>query len=195
MPLVLASSSPYRRELLKRLGVPFDVASPDVDETPRLAEKPPALVARLSEAKARAVSHSHPQSLIIGSDQVASNDGTTILAKPGSEERACEQLESMAGGTTTLYTGLCLMNAATGTTHRHVETTRIAFRALSRAQIGNYVRRDHPLDCAGSFRVEGLGVALMRRIDGEDPNAIVGLPLMRLVEFLELEGVDVLGGP
>jgi MAF protein len=192
--LVLASTSPYRRTLLERLGLPFVIASPQVDESGRPDESPEALVMRLAEAKAHAVGAVYPQALVIGSDQVAVIDGA-ILGKPGSRERAMEQLTLASGKTVVFYTGLCLFNAASGRAQTVCEPFRVAFRRLAPAQIAGYVDRERPFDCAGSFKSEGLGIALFERLGGGDPNALVGLPLIRLVGLLEAEGVDVLAGP
>ena len=192
--IVLASTSPYRRALLERLRLPFATASPLVDESRNAGESPRALVMRLAEIKARAVAGSHPQALIIGSDQVAVIDDD-ILGKPGSREQAIDQLTRASGTTVTFFTGLCLLNAATGQASTVCEPFRVRFRHLTAAQIVAYVDREQPFDCAGSFKSEGLGIALFERLVGEDPNALIGLPLIRLVELLQAEGVDVLAGP
>jgi len=190
-PLVLASTSPYRRALLGRLGLTFTTASPEVDET-RIADEPAqALVTRLAEAKARAVAPAQPEALIIGSDQVAVIDGR-VLGKPGNRETAIAQLERASGKTATFHTGLCLLNAATGRARTVNEPFRVHFRNLTPDQIAGYVDREKPYDCAGSFKSEGLGIALFARLDGDDPNALIGLPLIRLVELLQAEGLDVL---
>lgn len=186
--LVLASTSPFRRELLGRLGLPFEVAAPNVDEARRPSESPLALVLRLSEAKARAIAPSFPESLIIGSDQVAVVDGE-ILGKPGNRERAIAQLTRAAGRRVTFLTGLSLVDAASGRAHTLCEPFHVHFRALDPAQIARYVDREQPFNCAGSFKSEGYGITLFQRLEGDDPNALVGLPLIRLVELLDREGV------
>jgi septum formation protein len=192
--LVLASTSPYRRALLDRLGLPFTTAAPLVDESRNAGESPEALVMRLAETKARAVAGSYPQALIIGSDQVAVIDDD-ILGKPGSREPAIEQLTRASGKTVVFCTGLCLLNTATGRARTVCEPFRVRFRRLTPAQIAGYVDRERPFNCAGSFKSEGLGIALFEQLDGEDPNALIGLPLIRLVELLQAEGVDILAGP
>jgi len=189
--LVLASTSPYRSALLGRLGLDFTTAAPQVDERPRPGEPPQVLVLRLAEAKARAVAHDHPESLIIGSDQVACIDDR-ILGKPGNRERAVAQLERASGRCVTFQTGLCLLNAATGRAQAVVEPFRVHFRPLTRARIEAYLDREEPYNCAGSFKSEGLGVALFERLEGEDPSALIGLPLIRLVTLLASEGLDPL---
>ena len=190
MQLVLASSSPYRRELLARLALPFDVIVPEIDETPRPDETPTALVERLAVAKARAVVARAPSALIIGSDQVAVYDGA-IVGKPHTHENAVRQLRTAAGKTVMLYTGLALINAATGRVQSEVIPFAVTFRPLTEAQIESYLRKEQPYGCAGSVRSEGLGIALLERFAGDDPNALIGLPLIRLVRMLENEGVGV----
>ena len=189
--LVLASTSPFRRELLQRLGLPFVAVAPRVDETRRPGELPEALVERLAESKARAVAADFPQALIIGSDQVACVAGE-ILGKPGNRERALAQLTRAAGQAVVFHTGLCLLNSATGRAQVVREPFQVHFRSLTPAQIAGYVDREEPFQCAGSFKSEGLGIALFERLEGEDPSALVGLPLIRLVALLAAEGVDVL---
>lgn len=191
MKLILASSSPYRRELLQRLRIPFEIVNPDVDETPCAGESPQTLVERLAIAKAQAVAGQHPDALVIGSDQVAVYDGT-IVGKPLTHARAAEQLRRASGKTVTLYTGLALINAANGHIQRKVIPFRVMFRALSDDQIENYLRKEQPYHCAGSVKSEGLGIALIERFDGDDPNALIGLPLIDLVRMLEHEGMSVL---
>ncbi len=192
--LVLASTSPFRRELLERLGLPCLNAAPPVAASRRPGESPETLVTRLAEAKARAVAMAFPEALVIGSDQVACVDGE-ILGKPGGRERALAQLTRAAGKEVVFHTGLCLLNSATGQAHVVREPFRVHFRPLTQAQIAGYVDREKPFNCAGSFKSEGLGIALFERLEGNDPNALVGLPLIRLVAMLEAEGVDVLGTP
>ena len=193
-PLILASTSPFRRELLARLGIPFGTASPGVDESHLPGESPRELVMRLAEAKARAAAADHPDALIIGSDQVACIDDL-VLGKPGNRDAALEQLTRASGREVVFYTGLCLHNAASGRSQILCEPFRVRFRNLARAQIEGYLDRERPFNCAGSFKSEGLGIALFERLDGEDPNALIGLPLIRLVTMLAEEGVDPLSGP
>lgn len=188
--LILASSSPFRRELLARLMIPFEVVAPEVDETARPGELPQALVERLAIAKAQAVAAKHPQALIIGSDQVAVHAGE-IVGKPITHERAVAQLKTASGKTVTLYTGLALINSATGRVQSEVVPYRVLFRSLSDAQIENYLRKEQPYHCAGSVKSEGLGVALLERFEGEDPATLIGLPLIRLIRMLEHEGLTV----
>lgn len=190
-PLVLASRSRFRRSLLERLGIGFTAMAPEVDETPMPGESPSDLVLRLAEEKARAGGVSCPDSLVIGSDQVACIDGE-VLGKPGGHARAIAQLTRCAGRAVVFYTGLCLLNGITGRAQTHCEPFRVHFRALSHRQIAGYVDRERPFDCAGSFKAEGLGIALFERLEGDDPNALIGLPLIRLVSMLEAEGIDPL---
>ena len=188
--LVLASTSPFRRELLARLQVPFSIGDPEVDERRRPDEPPIDLVQRLAEAKARAVGERHPDTLVIGSDQVACVDGR-ILGKPGTRENALRQLREASGRCVTFYTGLCLLNTASGRAQVGCEPFRVHFRALDDAQIGRYLDAEQPYNCAGSFKSEGLGISLFERLEGDDPNALVGLPLIRLVAMLAAEGVAI----
>ena len=186
-PLVLASTSPFRRELLTRLNIHFDTAAPDVDESPRQGESPDALVRRLSEAKARAVGASC-SGLIIGSDQVATT-GTDILGKPGTHERATAQLRQLSGKTVTFQTGLCLLDSGSGELQLDVVPFRVVFRQLDGERIERYLQHEQPYNCAGSFKSEGLGITLFERMDGEDPSALIGLPLIRLTSMLTQAGV------
>lgn len=188
--IILASSSPYRRELLARLGLPFTVQSPDVDESPRPGETPQALVERLAIAKAQAVAAQAGNALVIGSDQVAVQAGG-IVGKPGDHATAVRQLRAASGSRVTLYTGLALVNAATGAVHSEVVPFATVFRPLSEVQIENYLRKEQPYNCAGSLKSEGLGIALLERFEGDDPSALIGLPLIRLVRMLEREGVSI----
>ena len=189
--LVLASTSPYRRTLLERLGIPFETAAPDTDESPLENESPSALVARLSEAKARAIAPQFSNALIIGSDQVAVLN-EQILGKPGNHENAVQQLQAASGHRVDFLTGLCLLN--TQTQHCHVEVVpfSVVFRPLSDAQIEQYLLKDKPYNCAGSFKSEGLGISLFEKMEGDDPNALIGLPLIALITMLAREGVNVL---
>jgi len=189
--LILASTSPYRRELLGRLGLPFEVANPQTDESPIPGESPEAMALRLAEAKARAVIGSHGNALIIGSDQVATVDGK-IYGKPGNHERAVEQLRALSGKTVNFFTGLCLLNAATGEADVLGVPMLVTFRQLSDAEIESYLRREPAYNCAGSAKSEGLGIALLQSMRGDDPNALVGLPLIALCDMLRRQGVAVL---
>jgi len=188
--LILASSSTYRQTLLERLGLPFTSVAPDIDETPLPGESPRALVARLSEQKARVVAETHPDALIIGSDQVSVRDGE-IIGKPHTHARAIEQLRASSGRQIDFLTGLCLLNAATDTAHVVIEPFSVRFRPLSDDAIERYLRADTPYDCAGSFKLEGRGITLFSALDGRDPNALIGLPLIALVDLLQREGVAV----
>lgn len=191
-PLVLASTSPYRHALLTRLGLTFTTASPDVDEIRRPDEPPQVLVLRLAEAKARAVVQAHPEALIIGSDQVACLDNI-VLGKPHDRDAAIDQLERASGRTVLFQTGLCLLDARSGQAQTLVEPFLVHFRHLTRLQIEGYLDREQPYDCAGSFKSEGLGIALFERLEGEDPNTLIGLPMIRLISLLESGGVFPLG--
>lgn len=189
--LVLASTSPFRRELLERLGLPFSTCAPDVDETPLPGESPAAMVARLARAKAEAVRDRFPDALIIGSDQCAELDGK-ILGKPGNHERAVAQLSAASGRSVAFHTGLCLLDTGSGERQEAVEPFRVHFRTLGREEIEDYVRREQPYGCAGSFKSEGLGIALFERMEGDDPTALIGLPLIRLCRMLVHIGMPVL---
>lgn len=189
--LVLGSTSPFRREILQKLGLPFETAAPDIDESAKDNETPEQLVARLAEAKAREVAKEFPNALIIGSDQVAINEGE-ILGKPHTHERAIEQLQNASGKTVRFLTGLCLYNSATDHVQCEVVPFNVVFRELKLEQIENYLQREQPYKCAGSFKSEALGITLFERLEGEDPNTLIGLPLIRLVRMLEKEGMQVL---
>jgi len=191
MKLILASSSPYRRELLERLKTPFEVIAPDVDETPRSGETPSAMVERLSIEKAQKIAGGRPGTLVIGSDQVAVYNGA-VVGKPHSHDKAVEQLRSASGRAVTLFTGLALVNADTRRVQIEVIPYRVTFRTLSDAQIESYLRKEQPYSCAGSVRSEGLGIALLERFEGDDPNTLIGLPLIRLVRMLENEGLKII---
>ena len=188
--IVLGSSSAYRRQLLERLGLEFITASPEIDESPRLDETPENLVVRLAESKARAVAQDFPESLIIGSDQVACIK-ESILGKPGSRSAAITQLSAASGRKVTFLTGLCLLNTSTGISQSLCEPFHVHFRRLDSRQIERYLDHEKPFDCAGSFKSEGLGIALFERLEGNDPNALVGLPLIRLIKLLANEGVEI----
>ena len=190
LPLLLASSSVYRRDLLTRLRLPFSCSSPDIDESHRPGETAVELVKRLSLEKARALAHSHPNHLIIGSDQVAVLDGR-IIGKPHTHDKAHQQLMSASGASVSFLTGLTLLNSQT----EHYQVDCIPFtvhmRPLKTEQIERYLLAEQPYDCAGSFKAEGLGVSLFQRTEGDDATSLVGLPLIRLVDMLLAEGVDI----
>lgn len=190
--VVLASTSKYRRELLERLGMPFECANPQVDEAPRRDEAPSATALRLAEAKARAVAIRFPDALIIGSDQVASCDGAR-LDKPGNHPNAVRQLTLVSGKTASFDTAVVLFDTKTQTLGARVVPCRVTFRTLDAGQIERYLRLEQPYDCAGSAKAEGLGIALIARIDTQDPTALIGLPLIALGELLRDAGFDVLG--
>lgn len=190
LPLILASSSPYRRELLARLHLPFDWASPDIDER-RLADEPAIdLVKRLAREKARALADRHPAHLIIGSDQVAVL-GEQILGKPHTFDKACEQLLAASGNHVTFLTGVALLNSATGECQVDCVPFSVYMRDLDLPRIERYLRLEQPYDCAGSFKCEGLGVSLFQSTHGCDATSLIGLPLIRLVDMLIKEGVNV----
>ncbi len=191
LPIILASGSPYRRRLLEQLGLAFEWASPDTDETALPAETPEMLVQRLAHAKAKALALRYPQHLIIGSDQAASFD-SRILGKPGHIDNARRQLQACRGQRVEFVTGLCLLNSHTKQHDTVVERFSVVFRDLTDEQIERYLEREQPFDCAGSFKVEGLGIALFERLEGDDPNALIGLPLIRLVTLLERAGAAVI---
>ena len=193
--LILASCSRYRRELLERLGLPFGVLNPDIDETPHPDETAEALVIRLAAAKAARIAAVRPEAIIIASDQVAVVDdpqGSAILGKPGGRAGAIAQLARLSGRRARFLTSLCVREPSGGQ-QIEAETTEVLFRTLSHREIAGYVDRDRPFDCAGSFRSEGLGIALFKRIEGNDPNALIGLPLIRLCHMLRRVGLDPLG--
>lgn len=189
--LILASSSPYRRELLQRLGLPFGVVAPEIDETPLPGEAPRKTALRLAQAKARKVAETYPEALIIGCDQVATLDDTQ-LGKPLTHDNAVRQLRLMRGRKVLFHSALCLHNAATGSTQAEDVVYEVRFRDLSDAQIENYLVREQPYHCAGSAKSEGLGIALIEWMRGDDPNALIGLPLIALVGMLQREGVSVI---
>jgi len=189
--LVLASTSQYRRMLLERLGLPFVAAAPDTDETPLDEEAPAATAFRLARAKAQSVASTHPNALIIGSDQVADCEGRAV-GKPGTRAAALAQLRALSGQTVVFHTGLALLDAATGACQVALVDVRSVFRHLSPAEIDAYVGREQPYDCAGSVRSEALGIALFERIESDDPTALIGLPLIQLTSMLRAAGVSVL---
>jgi septum formation protein len=189
--LVLGSTSPYRRELLQRLRIPFSVAAPDVDETPLTGEAPAALAMRLALAKARAVAAVFPQAVVIGSDQVADLDGMP-LGKPGTHERAVAQLRQMRGRTVIFQTAVAVICLASGFEQASLAAVKVRFRSLSDEAIENYLQTEQPYDCAGSAKSEGLGIALLESIDSDDPTALIGLPLIRTCQLIEAAGIRLL---
>lgn len=189
-PLILASSSRYRADLLRRLGLTFSQASPHIDESAQPNEAPEQLAKRLATEKARAIAREHPGSLVIGSDQVASLEGL-VLGKPGSVERAREQLTRCSGKTVHFHTGLCLVGPTLNEEICLVDTFTVYFRELSAAQIKRYVDQELPLDCAGSFKMEGLGISLFQKLEGKDPNTLIGLPLIDLIGLLNQRGIAI----
>jgi len=189
--LVLASTSIYRRELLERLQIPFQIASPDVDETPLPGESAKQTSWRLSRQKAHAVASHYPDALIIGSDQVALLDQQQI-GKPITHDNAVRQLIAMRGKTVIFYTALSLLNARSGDIQTEVAENRVSFRQLSDIEIENYLCKEQPYHCAGSAKSEGLGIALFSKMEGDDPNALIGLPLILLVGMLNKQGVTIL---
>ncbi len=191
-PLILGSTSKYRRELLQRLRVPFEVVSPNVDETPHIHETPHALAMRLALAKAQAVATLHPDAVVIGSDQVADLDGEP-LGKPGTHARAVLQLQKMRGQTVVFQTAVSVVCQAKGFAQTELAQIKVRFRDLSDAEIEAYLHAETPYDCAGSAKSEGLGIALLEAIDNDDPTALIGLPMIRTARLLRAAGVDVLG--
>lgn len=187
-PLILASTSPYRRELLERLQLPFETCAPETDETPLAGELPATTAERLSTAKAAAVATRYPDALIIGSDQVA-YCGTQRFGKPGSRDNARTQLRDLAGKTVVFHTGLCLLNSRTGRSHLRGIATEVRFRALSDTEIERYLDKENALNCAGSARSEALGISLLEWMKSDDPTALVGLPLIALADMLRAEGI------
>lgn len=192
--LILGSTSVYRRELLSRLRIPFDVQSPQVHETPLANETPRQLAQRLALAKARAVAARFPDCVVIGSDQVADLQGKA-LGKPGNFERALAQLQEMRGKTVVFQTALAVICEANGFCQQDVAEVKVKFRQLSDDEITNYLHAEEPYDCAGSAKSEGLGIALLESIDNDDPTALVGLPLIRTAAMLRAAGIPLLGQP
>ncbi|ERB66714.1 septum formation inhibitor Maf [Vibrio coralliilyticus] len=188
--LVLASTSPFRKQLLNKLSVPFETASPDCDETPFSDERPEDLVKRLAKEKAESC-HTNQPSLIIGSDQVCVIDGK-IIGKPLNRENAIQQLSRQSGKAIQFYTGLALHNTETNITDVKLDTFTVHFRQLTQQQISRYVEKEEPYYCAGSFKSEGLGIALFEKLEGKDPNTLVGLPLIDLIDMLETQGFSIL---
>jgi septum formation protein len=192
--LILASTSKYRRELLARLRLPFTCSAPGVDETGRSGERPIALATRLARAKAAAVALQHPDAWVIGSDQVAVRTGTLgelLLGKPGSEARCIEQLQACSGSTVSFLTAVALVRHNEHAVHEFLDTTQVIFRSLDQQTIARYVALEMPLDCAGGFKSEGLGISLCESIDSADPSALIGLPLIRLSALLRSVGFQL----
>jgi len=189
--LVLASTSPYRRELLERLGIPFEAVAPDFDEQIEQGIAPEELVRNLALGKALSLAAEFPDSVIIGSDQVFVVDGE-IVGKPGSPEKAFEQLRRMSGASHTFYTGLAVVDTASGINLTSCVPFTVTLRQLADDEIQNYIRRENPLNCAGSFMIEGLGIALMDKLEGTDFTSLIGLPLIQLVTLLRQVGINPL---
>lgn len=189
--IILASSSPYRRELLQRLGLPFQHQSPDIDETLLPKEAPEDLVQRLALSKARAIADVQNKALIISSDQIAVLNGE-IITKPHTHENAVNQLRKASDQTVTFLTSLCLLNSTTNKYQITIEPFTVEFLPLSDEQIEAYLKKEQPYQCAGSFKSEGLGITLFKRLIGDDPNSLIGLPLIKLVAMLRKEGVEPL---
>lgn len=189
--LILGSSSPFRAELLKKLGLPFIAASPNINESPLPDEHPEQLVQRLSEQKAQTIALDYANALIIGSDQVAILDDQ-ILGKPGNHENAVKQLNAASGKTVLFLTGLTLLNSQTGRKQTVLEPFEVSFKQLSAEQIEFYLQQEQPYQCAGSFKSEGFGISLFSKLKGDDPNSLIGLPLIKLVQLLAAEGIDIL---
>ena len=188
LSIILASSSPYRKQILERSGITFQSCSPDIDETPQINESASALVERLSLQKAQALSDQFPHSLIIGSDQVSELNGE-IFGKPTDRNDAIRQLTLASGNVVILHTGLVLLNSTTGTIQSTVDTYEVVTRELSSKRIRRYIDAEKPYDCCGSLKVEGTGICLIKKLTGTDPNTLMGLPLLRLIDMLENEGV------
>ena len=191
MKLILASTSPFRKAILDKLGIEFDTASPETDETALENETPQQLVERLSIAKAKAVADKVGSALVIGSDQVSVIDGE-IIGKPHTHENAVSQLKNASGKTVTFYTGLCLYNSLTHQYQSEVVPFNVVFRNLTDEQIESYLKKEEPYNCAGSFKSEALGIVLFEKLEGDDPNTLMGLPLIRLVKMLEQENFSIL---
>lgn len=191
MRIVLGSTSPFRKALLERLQIDFVCDSPDIDETPLVNEPVEEMVVRLATAKAQAIANKHDNALIIGSDQSAALNAK-ILSKPGNFDNAFKQLSRASGQTITFHTGLCLLNSKTGNIQSTCIPYTVVFKNLTTNMIENYLNKEQPYNCAGSFKSEGLGIALFERFAGEDPNALIGLPLIKLVDFLANEDFSIL---
>lgn len=189
--LILASSSEYRRQILQKLQIPFTSIAPTIDESALPNEKPQETALRLAQEKARKVGSEYPHALVIGCDQVATLDGEQI-GKPGNHNNATKQLQKMRGREVTFHSALCLYNAETDNMQAQVVPYLVRFRMLTDDQIENYLSKEQPYQCAGSAKSEGLGIALMERMLGEDPNALIGLPLIKLISMLQNENIDVI---
>lgn len=189
--LVLGSTSPFRKSILEKLNLPFECAKPNIDESALIGETPQALVERLAVKKAQAVTDKFPNALIIGSDQVAVCDGE-ILGKPHNFENGVIQLTKFSNKAVTFYTGLCILDSSSNTLKSIVETFIVHFNELSQTEIENYLKAEQPYNCAGSFKSEGLGICLFKKLEGDDPNTLIGLPLIKLVALLKQHGLDVL---
>jgi len=189
--IVLGSTSPFRKSLLEKLNLPFETAKPNIDESPLENESPEALVERLSVEKAKAVASIYPNALIIGSDQVAVCEGE-ILGKPHTHENAIKQLTKFSNKKVEFITGLTVYNSANKETHSIVEPFNVHFKTLTHSAIDNYLKAETPYNCAGSFKSEGLGICLFKKLEGDDPNSLIGLPLIKLTELLSAHGLDVL---
>ncbi|MGB2360011.1 MAG: Maf family protein [Porticoccaceae bacterium] len=192
--LILASSSPYRKMLLQRLDIPFTCQAPDIDESPQPSEPPAALAQRLALEKAQTIASKFPGAVVIGSDQVAEQSGQ-VLGKPGTHQRAVQQLQAQSGQTVLFHTGLALVQLLPAGTEKQiqlVDTTAVSFRQLDDRQIERYLEREQPYDCAGSFKAEGLGISLFNAVSSQDPSSLIGLPLISLCSALEDFGLDIL---
>ncbi len=190
-PIILASSSPFRKALLERLNLPFECLSPEIDESQLTGESAEAYVCRLAQQKAQVISHQHPEAVIIGSDQCALL-GDQLLGKPGDPEHAMQQLKAAQGKSVIFHTGLCVMQASTGFSETDDIQFQVKFRHLNDQQLSHYLDVEQPYQCAGSFKSEGYGVALFDNMQGDDPTALIGLPLIRLVNMLENAGISVI---
>ncbi|CDL82001.1 Maf family protein [Xenorhabdus szentirmaii] len=191
LPIILSSTSVYRRLLLEKLGLPFSCISPDIDESPQENENPEQLVMRLSCAKATVLQQNYPNHLIIGSDQVCVLNNK-ITGKPHNFENAFTQLKNASGECVTFYTGITLFNSKTGNIDTRSELFRVYFRKLTDTEIMNYLTKEKPFNCAGSFKSEGLGITLFEKLEGKDPNTLIGLPLITLTEMLTRQGINPL---
>ena len=191
MKLILASTSPFRKTILNKLGIEYDTAAPQTDETAKADETPQQLVERLSIAKAKAIADKTNDALVIGSDQVSVINGE-IIGKPHTHENAVKQLQNASGKTVTFYTGLCLYNSATNQYQSEVVPFNVVFRTLNDEQIESYLKKEKPYNCAGSFKSEALGIVLFEKLEGDDPNTLMGLPLIRLIKMLEKEKFYIL---
>ncbi len=189
--IILASTSPFRKSLLEKLNIDFDCAKPDVDEAPLAGESPQALVERLAILKAKAVAQQHPKALLIGSDQVATCEGE-ILGKPHTVDNAIKQLLKFSGKCVTFYTGLCVYDSEKNVSKSLVEEFNVHFKQLNEHEIKRYIEIEQPLNCAGSFKSEGLGICLFEKLAGDDPNSLIGLPLIKLIALLDQHGFKVL---